>query len=85
MKNLDKSFDQATDLHKKGKIQEALKIYLTLQEEKPNDLRLLFQIGNAYFQTGSTDLSLNYYKKVIEIDKEHFNAFNIMGGVFATL
>ena len=85
MKNLDKSFDQATDLHKKGKIQEALNIYLTLQEENPNNSKLLFQIGNAYFQTGNTDLSLNYYKKVIEIDKEHFNAFNNMGGVLATL
>ena len=85
MKNLDKSLEQAIDLHKKGKIQEALKIYLKIQEESSNDAQLLFQIGNAYFQTGNTDLSLDYYRKVIEIDKEHFNAFNNMGGVLATL
>ena len=84
MKNLDKSLEQATDLHKKGKIQEALKIYLKIKEESSNDAQLLFQIGNAYFQTGNTDLCLDYYKKVIEIDKEHFNAFNNMGGVLAT-
>tara|TARA_B100001173_G_scaffold172971_1_gene149389 strand:+ start:34 stop:1995 length:1962 start_codon:yes stop_codon:yes gene_type:complete len=85
LNDINKSFEYAIDIHKKGKVYEALKIYLELQKQKKNDPRLLFQIGNAYLQTGNIDLSIDFYKKVIEIDKNHFNSFNNLGGALATI
>ena len=85
MNDINKSFEYALDIHKKGKIHEALKIYLELQKSKKNDPRLLFQIGNAYLQIGNIDLSIDFYKKVTEIDKNHFKSLNNMGGALATI
>ena len=73
LKNLDKSLDDAINIHKSGKIDEALNIYLKLHQEQNNNPKLLFQIGNAYLQKGSVELSIGFYRKVSEIDKYHFN------------
>ncbi len=85
LKNFNKSFESATNLHKKGKINEALDIYLELQKEDNNNSQLLFQIGNAYLQKGSIELSIDFYRKVNEIDKNHFNNLNNLGGALATI
>ena len=85
MNDLNKSLEYATELYKKGNIQEALKIYLELQKKKKNDPKVLFQIGNAYFQTKKINLAIDFYKKVTVIDKNHFNAFNNLGGALATI
>ena len=85
MKDFNKSFENATSLHKQGKINEALEIYLELQKEDNNNSQLLFQIGNAYLQKGSVELSINFYRKVSEIDKDHFNNLNNLGGALATI
>ncbi len=85
MKNFNKSFENAINLHKQGKINEALEIYLELQKEDNNNSQLLFQIGNAYLQKGSVELSIGFYRKVSEIDKNHFNNLNNLGGALATV
>ena len=85
LKNFNKSFENATNLHKQGKINEALEIYLELQKEDNNNSQLLFQIGNAYLQKGSVELSISFYRKVSEIDKDHFNNLNNLGGALATI
>ena len=84
LKNFNKSFENATNLHKKGKINEALEIYLELQKEDNNNSQLLFQIGNAYLQKGNVELSIDFYRKVSEIDKNHFSNLNNLGGALAT-
>ena len=85
LKNFNKSFENATNLHKQGKINEALEIYLELQKKDNNNSQLLFQIGNAYLQKGSVELSIGFYRKVSEIDKYHFNNLNNLGGALATI
>ena len=85
MKNFNKFFENATSLHKQGKINEALEIYLELQKEDNNNSQLLFQIGNAYLQKGNVELSIDFYRKVSEIDKDHFNNLNNLGGALATI
>ena len=82
--NFNKSFENATNLHKQGKINEALEIYFKLQKEDNNNSQLLFQIGNAHLQKGNIELSINFYRKVYEIDKNHFNNLNNLGGALAT-
>ena len=85
MKNLDKSLDYAIELHKKGKIEEALSLYLKLHVDQNENTKLLFYIGNAYLQTKKFDLAIDYYKKTISSDQNHFNAYNNLGGTLLTL
>ena len=85
LKNFNKSFENATNLHKQGMINEALELYLEIQKEDNNNSQLLFQIGNAYLQKGSVELSIDFYRKVNEIDKNHFNNLNNLGGALATI
>ena len=85
MKNLDKSLDYAIELHKKGKIEEALSLYLKLYVDQNENTKLLFYIGNAYLQTKKFDLAIDYYKKTISSDQNHFNAYNNLGGTLLTL
>ena len=68
LKNFNKSFENATNLHKQGKINEALELYLEIQKEDNNNSQLLFQIGNAYLQKGNVELSIDFYRKVSEIE-----------------
>ena len=85
MKNLDKSLDYAIELHKKGKIEEALSLYLKLHIDQNENTKLLFYIGNAYLQTKKFDLAIDFYKKTISLDQNHFNAYNNLGGTLLTL
>ena len=85
MKNLDKSLDYAIELHKKGNIEEALSLYLKLHVDQNENINLLFYIGNAYLQTKKFDLAIDYYKKTISSDQNHFNAYNNLGGTLLTL
>ena len=85
MKNLDKSLDYAIELHKKGNIEEALSLYLKLHVDQNENTKLLFYIGNAYLQTKKFDLAIDYYKKTISSDRNHFNAYNNLGGTLLTL
>ena len=85
MKNLDKSLDYAIELHKKGNIEEALSLYLKLHADQNENTKLLFYIGNAYLQTKKFDLAIDYYKKTISSDQNHFNAYNNLGGTLLTL
>ena len=85
MKNLDKSLDYAIELHKKGKIEEALSLYLKLHVDQNENTKLLFYIGNAYLQTKKFDLAIDYYKKTISSDQNHFNAYNNLGGTLLTV
>ena len=85
MKNLDKSLDYAIELHKKGNIEEALSLYLKLHVDQNENINLLFYIGNAYLQSKKFDLAIDYYKKTISSDQNHFNAYNNLGGTLLTL
>ena len=85
MKNLDKSLDYAIELHKKGNIEEALSLYLKLHIDQNENTKLLFYIGNAYLQTKKFNLAIDYYKKTISSDQNHFNAYNNLGGTLLTL
>ena len=60
MKNLSKSLNQATELHKKGKISEALEIYLEINKVNKNNPEILFQIGNAYLQKNNKNLAVDF-------------------------
>ncbi len=85
MNNLNKSLEHAIDLHKKGRVKEALNIYLQLKEKLTNNPKVLFKIGVAYFQTGNMDEAVKYFKMVTKINDSDFNAFNNMGGALATI
>ena len=85
LKKLDKSLDNAIDLHKKGHIGEALSLYLDMLAEQNKNAKLLFHIGNAYLQTKKFDLAIDYYKKTISADQNYFKAYNNLGGVLSTL
>tara|TARA_Y100000741_G_scaffold311822_1_gene256039 strand:- start:133 stop:2079 length:1947 start_codon:yes stop_codon:yes gene_type:complete len=85
LKKLNKSLDQAIELHKKGYAEEALSLYLNMLSEKNKNSKLLFHIGNAYLQTKRFDLAIEYYKKTISTDQNHFKAYNNLGGTLSTL
>ena len=48
MKNLDNLINKAIQLHKEGKLQDAINLYFDVLKNKKNDSQLLFLIGTAY-------------------------------------
>ena len=55
--------ERALDLHKNGKINDAISLYLELIKNEENNPKLLFLLGTAYVQSNKTKEGIDYLKK----------------------
>ena len=85
MKDLHNLINEALQLHEKGKIQDAIRLYLKILENKKNDSQLLFLLGTAYIQIGNTNLGIEQLKKSIFLKPENLFAHSNLGNAFKDL
>ena len=85
MKNLHKLINKALQLHKEGKIQDAISFYSKALENKKNDHQLLCLLGTAYIQIGNTDQGIEWLKKSISLKYENAIAHSNLGNALKDL
>ena len=79
MVNFEKKFEESFNLHKQGKIKEALEIYLKILPEQKNNSKLNYLIGVIYLQSKNFELAVNFFEKTINLDKNNLGAYNNLG------
>ena len=72
-------FDKAINLHKEGKIQEAIDLYISLFDNNKNNPQLLFLLGTAYVQIKDTSKGIELLKKSISLKPENALAHSNLG------
>ncbi len=77
--------ERALEFHKKGKVKEAINLYLELISDKKKDPQLLFLLGTAYVQVGKTNLGIEYLQKSLLIKDDNASAHSNLGNAFKNL
>tara|TARA_A100001011_G_scaffold139080_1_gene146961 strand:- start:300 stop:2240 length:1941 start_codon:yes stop_codon:yes gene_type:complete len=85
LENSDKLIESGFELHKKGDVEKALKLYLDALSSQNSNSKLLFLIGTANLQIGNFKEAINYFKKTISRDPNNFGAFNNLGASLQNL
>ena len=60
MKNKEEILNKAKQLHQKGQIKEAQKLYLELIRDNNNDVKLNFLIGTSFLQLKNYQHAISY-------------------------
>jgi len=64
-----------------GKLPEAEKSYLTINEIQPNTLPVLFNLANINTRRGNDLKAKGYLESIVKIDSTNFNAFKQLAGL----
>ena len=85
MENSTKLIERGFELHKKGDIKKALKLYIEVLSSQKSNPKLFFLIGTAYLQIGNFREAVNYFNKTITLDPNNLGAYNNLGAAFQNL
>tara|TARA_B100001939_G_scaffold347262_1_gene368328 strand:+ start:298 stop:2298 length:2001 start_codon:yes stop_codon:yes gene_type:complete len=83
MRNQEKKFAEAKQLHNSGKIVEAQKLYLELIENNSSNYQLFFLIGTSYLQLENFEKAIAYLNNSIKINPKFPYSYNSKGIVFS--
>lgn len=64
-----------------GKLPEAEKSYLTINEIQPNTLPVLFNLANINIRRGNDLKAKSYLENIVKLDTTNFNAFKQLAGL----
>jgi len=81
VKNLELQFQEAQKLQKAGKIDQALKIYMTLDKASPNNPAILLNLGMIYRMKNAPVLAKPYFMRVLQIDPKNIPALFNLGAI----
>ena len=79
MKNKYYLLDEAKILHKKGKIDQAIKKYLKIINDFEKDSQVYFLVGTAFLQIKDYKKCVFYLSKAITLKKDSESYFNNIG------
>lgn len=71
-----KYLQSAYDFEKTGMVDEAIIAYKSALRRWPQDIPILFALGNAYYSTNQISSAEESYRKILLIDKTHPLALN---------
>ncbi|MDR1725537.1 MAG: tetratricopeptide repeat protein [Bacteroidales bacterium] len=72
--NIDKQlFNKAETLYKQENFEQALQIYLTLEQKYVSDWQLNYNIGNVYFRLSDFPMSILYYERAARLNPNNKN------------
>ena len=72
-------WDQACELHKEQKFEEAEAIYVQLLEQNPHNIGLMATLGSLYVQTGKTGLGIHFLESSIKGGMKQSDVFTNLG------
>ncbi|RLB85333.1 MAG: hypothetical protein DRH24_02360 [Deltaproteobacteria bacterium] len=67
---MQESMKKGLDAYKKENYQKALKYFIDAQLEYPDNARIYYNIGNAYYKTDNFDAAAKNYKRAINCKEE---------------
>jgi tetratricopeptide (TPR) repeat protein len=73
---------EALDLHKAGKVKEALDLYSDVIKKNPRSAEAFNWRGMAYDDLGQLDKALADYNKAIELNPDYADAYNNRGEIY---
>ncbi len=79
MSNNSEKLSEALKLHKKGKLNEAIKNYNELLKNNKKSSQINFYLGTAYIQKQDYEKAYDYLKQAINIDGDIPNYYNNIG------
>ena len=85
MENYNKLIENGFELHKKGDIKKAIKLYLEALPSENSNSKLLFLIGTAHLQISNFKEAINFLNKTISLDPNNFGAYNNLGAALQNL
>ena len=77
--------EKALQLHKEGKLQEAIKSYSELLEKDKNNSQLLFLLGTALIQIKDFKKGIDYLKKSLSLKSNNASAYSNLGNAYKEL
>ncbi|MGB3404531.1 MAG: tetratricopeptide repeat protein [Microcoleaceae cyanobacterium] len=81
IKELDLYLKDAKSLTSKGKLSEAIQIYRSAIELKPDDAKLYHYLGDALARYKQTEEAISCFRKAIDIDSNFFSSYHRLGEV----
>lgn len=75
----------ALSYHQKGRLKEAIHLYLKALASQPENPKILYLLGVAYFQQKDSSNALNYLYNSLEIDPLSYASHNYIGMTLALL
>lgn len=79
---MNKTFDTAVALLRKGEYKKAQKILEGIVAKKPNEARALIDLGIAYKNQGELTKAIDVYKKAIKLNYKTFAAYNNLANAY---
>ena len=85
MKSNNNFFEEAKELHLKGNINEANKLYSKLIREKKDDFLYLYLFGTTFLQLKKYEQAIKYLTLSINISSNLADSFNNRGIAYAEI
>lgn len=73
---------EAFDLKRKGYYKQAIEVYYKLLSQDNNNIEILTELADLYFQLENYERAVHYAEKVLEINSEHIGSLNILKNVY---
>ena len=85
MEDSNKLIERGFELHKKGKVKEALGLYSEALSSQNSNPKLLFLVGLANLQTSNFVGAIDFFQKTISLDPNNYGAYNNLGAAYQNL
>jgi len=66
--NADSTFDNANNLYKNGKFEEAINEYKKIESQKLSSSELYYNLGNSYYKLNKVGPAIYYYEKALKLN-----------------
>jgi len=73
---------EAFDLKKRGYFKQAIEIYYKLLSQTGDDVEILTELADLYFELENTERTLHYTSKALEIEPENIRALKVNNKVY---
>src|SRR6476646_7782654 len=70
-KDIDRAFDQATQLHQAGDLEGAIRGYTSILEKYPDRIDVRSNLGAAYSGLGRYEEAIEQYKRALAVDSRN--------------
>ena len=74
----------AFELKEKGYYKQAIEIYYKLLSTEGNNVEILAELADLYFELGNCERAIHYVNKALELEKNHIKSLNILQKIYVS-